>query len=64
MIRKMNRWGPQGCRDNIEEIVTVMRAEAKTRRWWLRLAVAMPGVRRPMKELVLLAIERSEATAA
>jgi hypothetical protein len=66
-IRKMNRWGPAGCREHLDEIVSVMRAEARHRDWWLRLLAAMPGVEYPMQELVLLAIELAEhelATAA
>ena len=61
MIRKMNDWGPQGCREHLDEIVAVMRAEARRRGWWLRLAPRLPGAGRPMQAMVLLAIERSKA---
>lgn len=50
---KMNNWGPQGCRDNMETILSWLEEEARTR--------GMPFVKIIAKQLVLLAISRAEA---
>jgi len=58
-IRKMNAWGPAGCRKHIDEIVTWLVDEANKRDWW-RYIVAVPGSKYFMKRLVLLAIKKAE----
>ena len=73
-VEKMNIWGPQGCREHIDEIVRKMLGEAKRRKWKigdrpLLSAVACVGTRLPLgmafartwaRKLALEAIERSE----
>ncbi len=49
---KMNIWGVQGCRDNIETILDWLQEEAVKR--------SIPFVRLIAKQLVLLAISRAE----
>lgn len=63
MIIKMNKNGPAWCRENIQEILTVMREEATQRRWW-RFLVAIPGTSRPMVWMIEEAIRRAESDAA
>lgn len=58
-IRQMNSWGPDGCREHIEEIVAWMVEEAGKRGWW-KLAVAVPGSGVVIRQMVLGAIKRSE----
>lgn len=54
MAAKMNRLGPQWCRDNLAEIVAVMEAEAKRRKLPFSAFIA--------KRLALVAIGRHEDT--
>ena len=49
----MNQWGPQGCRDNIEIILSWLQEEANNR--------GIPFIKIIAKQLVLLAISRSES---
>lgn len=58
-INKMNAWGPNGCREHLDEIVDWLAAEAKNRGWW-RFAVAVPGSRFFLKRMVLIAIKKTE----
>jgi|GEM_PF-2749401 len=58
-ITKMNRWGPAGCREHLNEIVEWMMDEAKQRGWW-RYAVAVPGSRLFVRRMVLGAIKKAE----
>ena len=58
-IDRMNRWGPQVCRDHLDEIIDRLLAEAKKRGWW-KYAVALPGSRFAVRWLVLAAIEQAE----
>lgn len=58
-IKKMNQWGPRGCRRHLREIVGWLRGEARKRRWW-RYAVTLPGARFFIRRLVLDAIRRAE----
>lgn len=55
MSVKMDRWGPSGCRDNMDEIVSKMRDQATERqldfsergaRWMVRLAIKLAEQRR------------------
>ena len=59
MTRRMNAWGPAGCRDHIDEIVTKLHTEAKTRPKW-KLLASLPGVKLFMKRMVLSAIREAE----
>ncbi len=61
-IRKMNRWGAQGCREHLGEIVDWLAKEAAKRGWW-RFAVAVPGSRFFIKRMVLEAIVKAEQAA-
>jgi hypothetical protein len=63
-IRAMNRHGPVWCRNHLRQIVRHIREEAKDRGWMLTLVAAIPGVRWPIRHLVLTAIEQSEAAEA
>lgn len=56
-IRKMNAWGPAGCRTHLDKIVDHMVGEAKRRKWKV---AAMPGCRTITRQLVLWAIRRAE----
>jgi hypothetical protein len=58
-IAKMNAWGPQGCRERLDEIVEWLVGEATKRGWW-KYAVAVPGSRYFIKRLVLGAIKEAE----
>ena len=55
MVTRMNAWGPDGCREHIDEIVTKMHTEAKNRSKW-----KLPGVKLFMKRMVLSAIREAE----
>lgn len=59
LIAKMNTWG-SSCRDHIDEIVSHMLAEAKTRGWKL---AAMPGAATVARLMVLRSIRQSEREA-
>ena len=62
-IAKMNKWGPAGCRERLDEIVGWMEAEAKKRGWW-KLVVAVPIIPRLfIRQMILGAIEKAAATA-
>ena len=50
--KRMDREGPQWCRDNIETILGWLETEAKKRK--------LPFVKTAAKQVVLLAIRRSE----
>lgn len=52
MVAKMNRKGPQWCRENIETIADWLREQAKKRGW--------PFSRQAVKLLIRWAIHRSE----
>ena len=56
MVRKMNAWGPDGCREHMDEIVDKMIHEGKKRKL---LASSLPGARLVAKRVVSLAIRRS-----
>jgi hypothetical protein len=34
MINQCNDWGPQGCRDHIDEIADHLMKQADERGWW------------------------------
>ncbi len=57
-IAKMNAWGPEGCRERLDEIVGWMEGEAKKRGW--KYAVAVPFSRYFIKRMVLGAIKKAE----
>ena len=59
MIRRMNAWGPTGCREHLDKIVTKMHTEAKKRPKW-KLLASLPGVKLFMKRMVLSAIREAE----
>ena len=59
MVRRMNAWGPAGCREHLNEIVTKMHTEAKNRPKW-KLLASLPGVKLVMKRMVLSAIREAE----
>ena len=59
MIR-MNKWGPEGCREKLDVIIDWMIEEAGKRGWW-RFTVAVPGSRYFIKRMVLGAIKQAEA---
>ena len=50
--RRMDREGPQWCRDNIETILGWLQTEAKKRK--------LPFIKTAAKQVVLLAIRRAE----
>lgn len=52
MATKMNQWGPDGCRENMDAILDHMAKEAKKRK--------LPFIRVGARRLVLLAIRRAE----
>jgi hypothetical protein len=58
-IRQMNSWGPENCRQNVEEIVDWLVAEATARGWW-RFFFCAPGSRFFARRFVLLAVRDSE----
>ena len=59
MVRRMNAWGPSGCREHLDEIVNKMLAEAKNRPKW-KLLASLPGAKIVMKRMVLSAIREAE----
>jgi hypothetical protein len=62
-INKMNAWGPQGCREHLDEIVEWMKEQAKQRDWW-KIAVAVPVLPRMfIRQMILGAIEDAESSA-
>ena len=64
MVRKMNAWGPDGCREHLDEIVDKMTEAAKSRGWKKRLLASVPFVSRAgMKAMVLMAIRLAEKEA-
>jgi hypothetical protein len=64
IVQHMDKKGPVWCRDHVKMIAGKIRAEIKNRGWWGRVAVLIPGVRRPIKWIVLEAIRRAEADGA
>ena len=50
--KRMDREGPQWCRDNIEKVLGWLQTEAKKRK--------LPFVKAAAKQVVLLAIRRAE----
>jgi len=58
-IRKMNAWGPAGCRQRIRLIVGHLRRQARKRRWW-KLAALVPGANLGLRMLVMEAINQAE----
>ncbi len=56
-IAQMNAWGPQGCREHLDEIVEWLSSEAQRRGWG---TAKLPGVRWAVKRLVLSAIHKAE----
>ena len=60
-INQMNAWGPEGCREHLDEIVGWMEGEAKKHGWW-KYAVAVPIVPRLfIRQMILGAIEKTES---
>lgn len=59
MARRMNAWGPSGCRAHLDEIVAKMLTEAKNRPKW-KLLASLPGAKLVMKRMVLSAIREAE----
>jgi hypothetical protein len=55
----MNAWGTAGCREHLDQIVGWLESDAQNRGWW-RYAVAMPGSRYFIRQMVLGAIEQAE----
>ena len=60
MVARMNAWGPSGCRNNIDEIVTKMHTEAKNRPKW-KLLVSLPGAKLIIRRMILAAIREAES---
>lgn len=61
MMSKMADWGPDGCREHLEEIVDKMQSEGKKRGWKNKLLASMPILSRAaMKAMVLYAIRKAE----
>lgn len=61
MVAKMNRWGPDGCREHLDEIVNKMTKEAKKRGWKNSLLASIPiASKAGMRAMVLLAIRKAE----
>ena len=56
-IAQMNAWGPQGCREHLDEIVEWLLTEAQRRGWG---TAKLPGVHWAVKRLVLSAIHKAE----
>ena len=63
-IRKMDQWGSEGCRANLEEIVEWLVASARTAGWLERMLISTPGVRSHaivvIRRMALEAIRRHE----
>ena len=63
MVRQMNAWGPDGCREpeNTKTIVKKMTKEAKNRSWATGLMASVPiASRLGMRAMVLYAIRLAE----
>ena len=56
-ISQMNAWGPQGCREHLDEIVGRLLDEAQRRGW---RTAKLPGAHWAVKRLVNQAIHRAE----
>ena len=56
-IAQMNTWGPTGCREHIDDIVSWLLDEAHRRGW---RTAKLPGARWTIKRLVLRAIHKAE----
>ena len=56
-IAQMNAWGPQGCREHLDEIVGWLLDEAQRRGW---RTAKLPGARWAVKRLVLGAIRQAD----
>ncbi len=56
-INQMNAWGPDGCREHLDEIVGWMLEEAEKRGW---RSAKLPGARWAVKRMVMSAIKESE----
>lgn len=71
MVRKMNKWGIDGCREHRQEIIDKLKANAKEYGWWCTVTAGCRAVKTGMAleldprdrfgSLVDLAIRRSEA---
>ncbi len=53
----MNAWGPQGCREHLDEIVAWLLDEAQRRGW---RTAKLPGARWAIKQLVSQAIRLAD----
>ena len=64
MRRKMNRWGADGCREHINEILDHMMGQRGRLRRWQRWILTVPGgktvARQMAREMVEVAINRVE----
>ena len=58
-IAQMNAWGPQGCKEHIDEIVEWLLSEAQRRGWGTAI---LPGARWAVKRLLFGAIRKAEQT--
>jgi len=56
---KMNRWGPDGCRQRMPRIVRRLRAQANQRKWWKYLT-KIYGAKKTLTWLVASAIAAAE----
>ena len=57
-MRQMNEWGPDGCREHLDEIVTWLKEEAGKRGWW-KTAVKIPGASQGIKFMVNWSIRQA-----
>lgn len=62
-INQMNAWGPQGCREHLEEIVVWLYDEAQKRKW-TKLLTKLPGNDYVIRWMVKGAIKLAEKEAA
>ena len=59
-IRQMNAWGPEQCREHIEEITDWLMEEAGKRGWW-KVTTIIPCRRFAVRQLLILpAIQQAE----
>jgi hypothetical protein len=58
-IQQMNIWGPVGCKEHLEEIVTWLIEEADKQKWW-KYTAKMPFARAALRHVVLHCIRQAE----
>lgn len=65
LLKEMDAKGPAWVRDNMSRIVPQIRDNAKrNKNWWAQIAAHIPGVKVPIRAMVLTAIVRHESQVA